>query len=87
MNIIEKLKLFFKINNEIQNIKEVNMKSGWKTSEFWLTASMSLINIVGALKGVIPADTAATALVVLNGIYNVMRALVKNPEITTLVNK
>jgi hypothetical protein len=40
--------------------------------------------VVGALNGVIDKQTATVIVAALTGIYNVLRALVKQPEITTL---
>ena len=67
-------------------MSNVAIKSGWKTTEFWVTVVANLIVVVGALGEVIPADTAAVIIAVLNGVYGVLRALIKAPEITTLVN-
>ena len=61
------------------------MKAGIKTTEFWLTIVANLIVVVGALGEVIPAQAAAIIIAALNGLYGVLRALVKQPEITTLV--
>ena len=57
--------------------KSGSLKEGFKTSEFWLTLLSSAIAVVGAIKGVIPAQTAAIALAILNGIYTTMRSVVK----------
>jgi len=61
------------------------MKAGIKTTEFWLTVVANLLIVVGALEQIIPADVAAVIVAVLNGVYGVLRALVKQPEITTLI--
>ncbi len=63
------------------------MKAGIKTTEFWLTIITNLLAVVGVLEGVLPAQTAAVILAVLNGVYGVLRALQKTPDITTLVQK
>jgi hypothetical protein len=60
------------------------VKAGWKTTEFWMTLITNLVAVLGALNGVIPADTMAIILAVVNGVYGVLRALVKQPDITTL---
>lgn len=61
------------------------VKKGYKTTEFWLVVVSNLISIVGTLKGLIPADKCAVLLAILNGVYAILRSLVKQPEITTLV--
>lgn len=95
MNLWQKLRLLLAIKkffNDIQKAKEGKkmnneVKSGIKTTEFWLTVVTNLITIIGTLKGVIPAETMAIILAVLNGIYTVLRSLVKQPQITTFVEK
>lgn len=79
MGLIAKIKLLLKVRKPIEGlIKEVSkVKSGWKTSEFWMTVVSNLITIVGALKGVIPAETAAVIVAVLNGLYTIGRDVVK----------
>jgi hypothetical protein len=62
-------------------------KAGWKTTEFWVTVVINLISVVGVLKGILPAQTAAIILAVLDGLYGVLRTLIKEPDITTLVIK
>lgn len=61
------------------------MKSGIKTTEFWLVVITNLITVVGALKGIIPAEIATITITVLTAIYTVLRSLVKQPDITTIV--
>ena len=60
-------------------------KAGYKTTEFYITVVSNLLGVFGVVKGMIPADTAAVILAVLNGLYGVLRALQKQPSITTLV--
>lgn len=57
-------------------------KPGWKTSEFWLTAITNVIGVVGALKGIIPANYATIALTVLNSVYAIVRSFVKTSDPT-----
>ena len=61
-----------------------NVKPGYATTEFWLTVITNLITVVGALEGVINPETMAIILAVLNGVYGILRSLVKQPKITTL---
>ena len=63
------------------------MKAGIKTTEFWMTVVSNLLVVVAALEGILPAETAGVIVAVLTGIYGVLRALAKQPEITTLVKK
>ncbi len=63
------------------------MKAGIKTTEFWLSVISSIIAIVGAVSGLIPAELAAKIVTVLTAIYAGLRTLSKSPEITTLIEK
>lgn len=78
MNLLSKLKVLWKVRKPIGNIQEAVMqKSGWKTSEFYLVLITNLITIAGALQGVIDPKTMAIVIASLNGIYGVLRTLVK----------
>lgn len=61
------------------------MKSGIKTTEFWLIIITNIITIINGLQGLIDAKTATIILAILNGIYTTLRTLSKNPEITTII--
>lgn len=61
----------------VDNIKEAYVKDGYKTTEFWMTICTNIVTIVGALQGVIPADTASIILAVANGVYGVLRVVSK----------
>ena len=93
MNIIQKIRVLLLIQKLINHIKEGfkkmngNVKPGYATTEFWLTVITNLITVIGALKGVINPETMAIILAVLNGVYGILRSLVKAPKITTLVEK
>lgn len=53
------------------------MKSGWKTSEFWLTA-LTIVGVVGtALAGTLPPKYAAAAAIAGTSAYAVARGLAK----------
>ena len=77
MNLIQKIKLYFKVQKEVKKIREGAMKSGWKTSEFLLTVIGSLTAIFFALRGLIPADLSAKIVGVAIMTYTIARAIVK----------
>ena len=95
MNIVQKIKLLFQIKKLIsfiktkakEKVKMNGVKPGIYTTEFWLTVITNLITIITTLKGMIPAETATIILAILNGLYTILRSLVKQPNITTLVEK
>ena len=77
MNIIQEIKLCFKIKKEVKRIKEGAMKSGWKTTEFWLTVIGSSVAIFSAVGGLIPADLSAKIIAGAVMVYTIARAIVK----------
>lgn len=81
--MIEKLKLLFKaskpVGEFVNQIKGARKK--YKTIPFWITLSGSLISLIGALSGFIPATAAAIAIGVLNIFYNVLRGLDKGNQV------
>ena len=77
MNLIQKIKLHFKVQKEVKRIREGAMKSGWKTTEFWLTVIGSGVAIFSAVGGLIPADLSAKIVGVAIMTYTIARAIVK----------
>lgn len=65
-------------------LKETYVKNGWKTSEFWLVLLSNAVAIIPALKGIIPADTASTLVVVINSVYAIVRALTKSGTVAVV---
>lgn len=80
MGLFANIKLILKIRKPVSNIikEATNVKPGYKTTEFWITVISNLITIVGAVQGMIDPKIAAIILAVLNGLYNLMRGLVKS---------
>lgn len=81
MNILQEVKMLFAVRKPAENlIAEVrNVKSGWKTTEFYMTVVTQLLAVVAALNGVLDPKTAATIVAVLNAVYAVLRTLAKAP--------
>jgi len=79
MGLLEKIKLLFKARKPATDIiNEVGqIKSGWKTIPFWVTLLGTLISLVAALEGFIPASTALIATTALTAIYNILRGATK----------
>jgi hypothetical protein len=86
MNIIDKIKLYFKIKSCYEEVRSMEVKSGYKTTEFWLVVVSNIGNVVTACAGLIPPSTAVIVSAVLNCIYTILRSAVKNPDITTIVD-
>ncbi len=84
MNIIDKIKLLFKlntiINNEVKELKTMDIKSGWKTSEFWGKVAAQATVIWGTIGGFVPPKYAVIVVVVAEGIYTIARTLLKMNE-------
>lgn len=81
MNIIEKIKLLFKLNSlfssEVKEIKSMDIKSGWKTSEFWGKVAAQATVIWAAIGGFIPPKYAAIIVVAGEGVYTIGRTILK----------
>ncbi len=86
MNLLQKIRLYFTLKKSFDELKkeakkEVVMngetKPGYKTTEFWMTVCTNIVSIVGMLKDVIPPQTAAIIIAVVNGIYGVLRTHAK----------
>lgn len=65
----------------------MEIKPGTQTTEFWLAIATNVLMIFGAVAGVIPGKYGAALLTVVNVGYAVLRTLVKQPDITTLVQR
>ena len=84
MGVLANLKVLWKNRTALRaaskaadGVKEAYVKSGWKTTEFWLVVLSNIATVIPALSGVIPPEKAATILAVVNGIYGIVRALTK----------
>jgi len=53
-------------------------KPGVKTTEFWVTLALILLNIAGALTGKLPPAYAGVASTVIGALYTVVRGYVKS---------
>ena len=84
MGLIANLKTIWKnraaiktASNAVDGVKEAYVKSGWKTTEFWLAVLSNIATVIPALGGLIPPEKAATILAVVNGLYGIVRAITK----------
>lgn len=82
MGIIGKIKFLLKVRKPAEKLIEEasKVKSGYKTTEFWLTILSNLLAVAGALQGVIDPKTAAVVVAVLTGLYNTLRTVAKAGE-------
>lgn len=58
-------------------LKLMEIKDGWKTTEFWVNLVIILITLLAGVMSMIPAVTAAKILAGLAALYTVARAVVK----------
>lgn len=77
MTILEKIKLFFAAKKVLNQIEGVNMKSGWKSTEFWINLVSIAATLYGALGGLIPPALGLKIAAILLIAYTVSRSLVK----------
>lgn len=52
-------------------------KTGFKTSEFWLSLATTIAAITAAIADVLPAEKAGLVMAISNGLYAVSRGLAK----------
>lgn len=55
------------------------VKSGWRTTEFWMMAAVNAAALLSALAGALPPKWAAIAAAVSSGLYAVGRGQAKRP--------
>jgi len=84
MNILERLKTYYKILVCSSKLKETIMenKNTEKKSELFLTIGTIVINLFLAIQGLIPAELLAKILAILSGAYTIARTLVKMTKTT-----
>ena len=52
-------------------------KTGVTTTEFWMTMLGNVVVVLQGMQGQLDSKWVAIALVVINGVYTIMRSLVK----------
>lgn len=81
MNLFEKIKLGFRlkaiVDNETKEIKAMDIKSGWKTTEFWGKVATQAAVIWSAVGGFVPPKYAAIIVITAEGIYTIARTALK----------
>ena len=60
-------------------------KPGYRTTEFWLTMATNLAGVLAMVAGILPAKYGVPTMAASNTLYAILRTLVKEPSITTLV--
>jgi len=60
-------------------------KPGYRTTEFWLTLVSNVASVLAMVSGVLPPKYGVPVMAVSNMLYAILRTLVKEPNITTLV--
>ena len=55
----------------------MDIKSGWKTTEFWGKIATQATVLWGAVSGFVPPKYAAIVVVVAEGIYTIARTVLK----------
>lgn len=81
MNLFQKAKLLWSVASAFKKIKGENMKSGWKTSEFWLVLLSQAVPVIMMLWGLIPAGVMVQMMIVagsLSAVFAGFRTFVKS---------
>jgi hypothetical protein len=76
MNIIQDIQLLIKLRAILQGVAKMNIKTGYKTTEFWVTILGNIAGVVLAIHGLIPAYIVAV-LASSIPVYVVARTIVK----------
>ena len=63
----------------------MDVKPGVQTTEFWLALVTNVVTVVTMVAHVLPPKYGVPVMAGLNGVYAIMRALTKQPDITTFV--
>lgn len=67
------------------------MTQGWRTTEFWISATTIVATVLGAVSGMLPAEWAGTISAVVSGLYAFSRGMAKrgqsDAEIVDRVNR
>ena len=90
MNIIQKVRALLAVRKAFSKIQEAAMKSGWKSTEFWLNLVGIVASVWSAVGGFIPPALAVKIAAVLLIAYTLARTLVKVAEVVvklTATNK
>jgi hypothetical protein len=79
MSVIDWFKLFWKVRTPVEDtIKEIKtMKSGWKSSEFWIHLATQATVLWAAVQGFVPPKVAAIVTVSGSAIYTIARTVLK----------
>lgn len=81
MGLIDKIKLLFNlnslINSEVKEIKSMNIKSGWTTSEFWGKVALQAGAIWAAVGQFVPPKYALIVVGVAEVAYGAIRGILK----------
>jgi len=78
MNIFSEVKALFTVKTTGEAIiKEITMKPGWKTTEFWLNLATQAATLFAAVKGFIPANIASMISIAGIAVYTVARTILK----------
>lgn len=81
MTIFEKIKAALAVNSFVNNVttevKSMDIKSGWKTSEFWSKIAVQVTVLWGAIQGFVPPKWAAVIAVAGEAVYTIARTALK----------
>jgi len=73
MNILDEIKLIIKIREIYKGVKNMNIKSGWKTTEFWVTVATILGSLWFTFAGSIPPLFTIKIIAIITAVYGAIR--------------
>ncbi len=77
MNIFQEIKALFVVKDTVKEIERMDIKAGWKTTEFWANAATQIVTLWGAVHGFIPPKWAAIVSTIGIAVYTVARTVLK----------
>lgn len=89
MSIIDKIKLLFTLNrvisDEAKEIKSMDLKSGWKTTEFWGKVAIQAAAIWASIGQFVPAKWGVAIVAGGEAMYMVIRGVLKLIQISQAI--
>lgn len=78
MNAWQAWKLWRVAKQKTQEVMRMETRVGWKTTEFWITAIVSVLDVLGMAAGMLPPEHGSVILAIVNASYNVARGISKH---------
>lgn len=78
MNAWQGFKIWRELKRRYAEVSAVETRKGIYTTEFWLTAIVSVLDVAGMVAGMLPPEQGAVILAIVNAAYNIARGISKH---------